>query len=118
MSNLTAQQTASLQKLYQKVTTSFDRLLIAQADKDKSGSLSRREVRHLIRHIFRQEGRDDFNAKYLATYSNMVFKEHDTDGSKSLDFDEFVNLYQKLMQDTKIPDQIKRKATFSLLKRT
>lgn len=115
--SLTSNQTSNLKKLFERVRRNLPKPYHFQADRDKSGNLSRREVRHLVRRIFRQQNRDEFDAKYLANYANVAFKEHDTDNSQSLDFDEFVKLYTKLMADTQIPEKLKRKATFSLLKR-
>jgi len=87
-----------------------------KADKDKSGNLSRREVRHLVRRIFKQEHRDEeYDSKYWANYANLAFKEADVDNSQTIDFDEFCVLYNKLMNDDDIPTPLKKKATQSLL---
>jgi hypothetical protein len=117
MMDTTAQENQSLKRLFERVCGTVV-LSNPQADRDKSGSLSRREVRHLVRRIFRQEHREDFDTQYLSKYANMAFKEHDKDGNHSLDFDEFVSLYKQIMNDVQVPAQLKRKATFSLLKRS
>jgi len=92
------------------------RLLFDKADRHNKGCLTRHQVRHLVRRIFRQEARQDFDDKYLNNYANLAFKEADTDNSRTLEFDEFVGLYKKLMSDVAIPPELKRNATHSLLK--
>eukprot|EP01126_Amoeba_proteus_P008584 TRINITY_DN13210_c0_g1_i4.p1 TRINITY_DN13210_c0_g1~~TRINITY_DN13210_c0_g1_i4.p1 ORF type:complete len:273 (+),score=46.85 TRINITY_DN13210_c0_g1_i4:54-872(+) len=88
--------------------------LFDKYDKDHSTSLSRSEVRQLVRRIFRQEHKEDFDRKHLDKYSNKTFKEYDIDGSGTLNFEEFVQLYQRIIFDSEFPEKLRKKANFSL----
>jgi len=69
-------------------------------------------VRHLIRKIFRNS-KVDFNSNYLAKYTELQFNAIDKDKSGSLNFEEFMILYDKLMTDPDIPEEMKKGAKAS-----
>jgi len=85
------------------------RKIFERADEDGNGSLDKNEVRHLILRLFRNS-KVDFNSKHLAKYAELQFNAVDKDGSGSLSFEEFMVLYEKLMTDPDIPEEMKKGA--------
>jgi len=63
-------------------------------DADKSGTVESKEFEKMVRelHVFE-------NDSLVDVYAGMVFKQNDKDKSGKLDFQEFLGLYQKLIQN-------------------
>eukprot|EP01123_Difflugia_compressa_P005154 TRINITY_DN1675_c0_g1_i1.p1 TRINITY_DN1675_c0_g1~~TRINITY_DN1675_c0_g1_i1.p1 ORF type:complete len:256 (-),score=62.44 TRINITY_DN1675_c0_g1_i1:164-931(-) len=93
--------TADEEKRRSKLRKIFDR-----ADEDGNGSLDKKEVRHLIRRVFRSSN-VDFNSKFLSKYTELHFNAKD---GKAMSFEEFMLLYDKLMTDPDIPEEMKNGA--------
>eukprot|EP01124_Arcella_intermedia_P035035 TRINITY_DN8826_c0_g1_i1.p1 TRINITY_DN8826_c0_g1~~TRINITY_DN8826_c0_g1_i1.p1 ORF type:complete len:262 (-),score=83.06 TRINITY_DN8826_c0_g1_i1:35-799(-) len=83
--------------------------IFERADEDGNGSLDQLEVRHLIRRIFKTS-KVDLASQNLIKYAETQFNLVDKDGSGTLDFEEFLELYDKLLTDPQIPEEMKLNA--------
>jgi len=115
-----------------KTSKSRIRRIFDQADKDGSGALDKHELRSVLRKMFRKSD-VSFDSKQLRKYAELQIAEHDSDGSGTigislsshlfpssllncfllLDFEEFAELYQKIMEDPEIPEDMKKGALAS-----
>lgn len=82
------------------------RRLFEKGDRDKNGTLDRKELRAIIRAIFKKN-EVDFNAEFLTKYTNDMFSQFDVNSDGCLDFSEFVQLYRTIMIDPSIPQEMK-----------
>jgi len=95
---------ASQDKRMKRLTTIFQ-----QADKDGNGSLDSRELRHVVAKCFKK--RDiEFDSTVLKKYTELQISTVDENQDGTVDFDEFVVLYNRLMEDPELPIQMKAAA--------
>lgn len=82
------------------------RKLFEKGDKNKNGTLDRKELQAVIRAIFKKYD-VDFNAEYLKKYTEKKFAAFDKNNDQSLDFEEFVELYRAIITDPDIPTEMR-----------
>jgi Ca2+-binding EF-hand superfamily protein len=73
--------------------------LFEQYDTDKSGTIDKTELRNVIEASLKTKVTEKLMQKYL----DAEFNRHDKDGSGSIDFEEFCELYSKLYLDPELP---------------
>jgi len=102
------QKTEEREKRSSRVHSSRARLLkiFQHADTDKNGVLDLNELECLIARAFKNKDIDFVGKHALKKYTRMQLREHDKDGSGTIDFEEFVNLYTKLLNDPEIPPEL------------
>jgi len=96
------------EKRSSRIHSSRARLLkiFQHADRDKNGVLDLNELECLIARAFKNKDIDFVGNDALKKYTRMQLQEHDKDGSGTIDFEEFVNLYTKLLDDPEIPPEL------------
>jgi len=79
--------------------------IFQRADKDKNGVLDASELEQLIVRAFKHKD-IDFNGKEaIKKYTQLQLKEYDKDGSGDINFEEFADLYAKLLNNPDIPSE-------------
>eukprot|EP01130_Rhizamoeba_saxonica_P002489 TRINITY_DN12281_c0_g1_i1.p1 TRINITY_DN12281_c0_g1~~TRINITY_DN12281_c0_g1_i1.p1 ORF type:complete len:235 (-),score=72.12 TRINITY_DN12281_c0_g1_i1:32-682(-) len=85
------------------------RKIFEKADKDGNGFLDSKELRHVVARAFKKND-IDFDSKLIYKYSALQMDKHDADGNGELEFEEFVELYNNLIEDPELPISLKRRA--------
>lgn len=91
MSSLTEEQKASAKEMFEKF------------DEDKSGSIEFNELRALLESTLKVKLSDKLYEKYVSSQFELT----DKNGDKSLQFDEFLVLYEKLYHSKELPISLK-----------
>jgi len=85
------------------------RRIFEKADKDGSGSLDDREIRHVVAKAFKNKN-VEFDTTLIRKYTELQMNKFDADHTGSINFDEFARLYKSLLEDPELPIQLRRKA--------
>jgi len=84
--------------------------LFTKADKDESGFLDVPEVAKLIQGAFKKKDLERLGDLTLEKFAERQVKKYDASGNGRLEFSEFLHLYEELLEDPKLPDDLRASA--------
>jgi len=82
--------------------------IFERADKDSSGFLDVVEVCNMIKNAFKKKDLERLGNLPLIQFAQSQVKKYDKSGNGKIEFEEFMDFYEDLLEDPKLPDDLRQ----------